>query len=303
MKALATFIMRGPSSAALVAASAALLSMLVPLLGILAAAVVALVTLRAGARSGALVILIASLGAGVFFALALGSPWPVLAVALLSWLPLWFMALALRLSRSLALGLELAAGGIALALIAVYGLIGEPAAHWRELLDLMGNGPLAGALAPGAQTEAILAQLARWMTGALAAALLVQFCLALFVARWWQALLYNPGGFGTEFRALRLHRPLAILAVVFLGALGLAPGAGLHTDLLLVLAVLFAFQGLAVAHGLRALGRVGAGWLIATYALLLVLLPQTAVLLAVTGLVDVWVDFRARAARLPPRGS
>lgn len=303
MKALATFTMRSPSTAALVAAISALLSMWVPLFGIVAAAVVGLVTLRAGARAGMRVILIATLGAGAAFTLAMQSaPWQMLIVAVLSWVPLWLLALALRISRSLALSFELTLGTLALVLVLIHVLLGDPAVHWLELLEVMRESVLPSELANSAEAGAILAQLARWMSAVLAAALLVQFLLALLLARWWQALLYNPGGFGEEFRALRLHRSVALITlVVGVIALTLMPQIGLHTDLLLVLGVAFAFQGLAVAHGLRALERVGRGWLVLTYVFLVVLLPQTALLLAITGWLDVWVDFRARAARIPPK--
>ena len=53
MKPLAQFIMRGPASAVLVAWGTGVLSLLIPLVGLLSSASVALVTLRNGIGYGA----------------------------------------------------------------------------------------------------------------------------------------------------------------------------------------------------------------------------------------------------------
>lgn len=52
----------------------------------------------------------------------------------------------------------------------------------------------------------------------MAALLQIVSLLCLMLGRYWQSVLYNPGGFGLEFRALRLSPPLAfgLLAVMFL---------------------------------------------------------------------------------------
>jgi hypothetical protein len=44
--------------------------------------------------------------------------------------------------------------------------------------------------------------------------------MCLLLARYWQAALYNPGGFGSEFRAL--YYPPAVAVVLALLAIGLA---------------------------------------------------------------------------------
>ena len=64
MKALASFILRGPSQAILVAVGTAVLAMMLPPLSVISGAVVALVTLRAGIPGG-----IVMLGSAAFVAL------------------------------------------------------------------------------------------------------------------------------------------------------------------------------------------------------------------------------------------
>ncbi len=93
MLGLATFIMRGRSQAALVAAVFAVLSLLFPLAGMLSSATVALVTLRLGPVEGLIVGAFAGLASGLFAFAALGSPAPALGFALALWLPVWALGL------------------------------------------------------------------------------------------------------------------------------------------------------------------------------------------------------------------
>jgi hypothetical protein len=151
-------------------------------------------------------------------------------------------------------------------------------------------------------SAAVFAELAGWMTGAFAAALVAQLLFGLFIARWWQALLYNPGGFGEEFRDLRLGRSFGVVALLLLAALPFFDGVGLAAHMLLVLSVLLLLQGLAVVHKVRALKQARQAWLVGFYVLLILFMPQTLLLVACVGLVDIWADIRARVAATRPPG-
>ena len=297
MKFLATFIMRGYSQAALVAAVAALLSLLMPLLGPISAAAVGLVTLRNGMRQGLLVSALATLGAGGLAALALGSPWPALGILAVFWLPVWILAAVLRVSRSLAITVQFAAMlGLALVLV-FHALVGDPAAYWLQLLEPLRQTLVADGLVEADASQALFGELANWMTGSFAAALVFQLLAGLSIARWWQAALYNPGGFGEEFRDFRLHPAVGVAMLVLMALLGVVQGAGLIADVLLVLGIPLVLQGLAVAHGVRRITGAGVSWLVGLYLLLVLFMAQALLLTACVGLVDLWADIRARAAR------
>lgn len=299
MKALAQFIMRGYAQAALVAATSALLSLLLPVFGLVSGAVVGLFTLRRGVREGALLGGLATLGVGFLGALALGSPWPALGTLLILWLPVWGLAALLRVSRSLPLT-ALAAGltGV-LIVILIHALVADPVAGWLKLMTPFREVLERDGVVEPQATEALFGAIARWMTGAFAAALVFQWLLGLFLGRWWQALLYNPGGFGAEFRELRLPRVLGVAGLVLLAVIGLFPGPGLVPDLVIVLMPLYFLQGLAVVHHLHRARGLHPGWLFGLYVLLVVLLPHAELLVACVGLVDIWADFRSRWARGP----
>jgi hypothetical protein len=304
MKAIAAFVMRGPSQAALVAAVTALLSILVPPLGLLSASSVGLVTLRSGPTYGLVVCAVATLGMGALAWLSLGSPMPALGVLLMLWVPILALALLLRYSRSLALTIQVAGALGVLLLLSAYALLEDPAATWMTLLEPFRDALVKDGVLDDPASAAVFAELAGWMTGAFTAALVAQLLFGLFIARWWQALLYNPGGFGEEFRELRLGRPFGVLVLLLLALLPFGSGASLAVNLLLIPGVLLLFQGLAVAHQVRSLRQARRAWLVGLYVLLVLFMPQTLLLIACVGLVDIWADIRARVApSVPPPGS
>jgi hypothetical protein len=299
MKPLARFITRGPAQAVLVAWGTGALSLLLPFVGLLSSATVALVTLRNGSGYGVKVSALAGLGCMVLCTLLLGSPWPALAVVLILWLPVWVLAAVLRFSRSLAFTAQVAGLVGAGAMLAIHVLVADPGRYWLRLMApfqaaLVKDGGLDADVA-----QALFASLTPWLTGAFAAALMLQVLLGLFIGRWWQAQVYNPGGFGADFRSFRLHPVFGIAGVSLAVAGGWFPGPGLITDLLLVLSPLWLMQGLAVIHQLHTERGAHRNWLVGFYVLLVAFMPRTLVLVACIGLVDIWADLRVRLGRRP----
>ncbi|QGU32895.1 DUF2232 domain-containing protein [Thermochromatium tepidum] len=292
MKPLANFIMRGYSPATLVATVAGLLSLLIPFVGLISSAAVGLVTLRQGARPGMLLLGTSTLASGLIAWLALGSPLIGLGLLLVLWVPIWGLAIILRSTRALNLTVQLAAlGGIVVVLV-VRLIVNDPESYWRELIEPLRQSLLNDGLVEAEASEVLFARLTQWMTGAFATALVLQYLASLFLARSWQARLYNPGGFGAEFRALRVGSPVGWLFVLVL-AWGLV-AQGLALDLIPILGLLLFLQGLAVIHHLHELRKVHQGWLVALYVLLVFFMPQMVLLLISLGLIDLWADIRAR---------
>ncbi len=299
MKFLAEFIMRGRSQATLVVTAAAALSVLVPLFGLVSSAAVALVTLRSGLRDGATIILLALVATGLLFAVALGSPLPALGLLLVLWAPVWGLSLVLRSTRSLSRMAQVAGIGGLLLVALVHVLVDDPASYWVQFLEPL-RALLASDGAPEAQASVeVLARLAQWMTGAFVAALLLQLIAGVLIGRWWQAMLYNPGGFGEEFRAVRLPRAFGIPGALLLVGIAFQPGPGPIADFLIVLAPLLLLQGLAVVHHIHHARRAHLGWLVALYVLMVFFVPHVELILACLGLVDIWLDIRARVPARP----
>lgn len=296
MQGLASFTMRGRSQAALVATASALLSVVLPLVGLISSATVALVTLRKGANEGLILCVLAGLASGLLALGALGSAVPAVEFALALWLPVWILGLVLRQSKSLDLTIQFAALLGLVILVGIHLQEPNPAVYWAELLEPARQRLVEVGVVDAEMSEQLVAQVARWMTGVFAATFYFQLLLALFIGRWWQALLYNPGGFGAEFRAFRVQVVAAYLALGLLVANLLLDGANWASELLLLLAPLFLLQGVAIVHAVAHAYSVGRGWLIGFYVLLVLVMPHAEVLVMGLGFLDTWVDVRARVA-------
>jgi hypothetical protein len=121
--------------------------------------------------------------------------------------------------------------------------------------------------------------------------MVLAICL-LIVARWWQALIYNPGGFREEFHQLRFQpRNAMILALLFMVAGFTVP---VLAGWALYFVVPLVFAGLALVHGVMGLKQVSGAWVVALYAMLLFAGQLGLMLLTVAALFDSWYNFRAR---------
>lgn len=294
MRALAQVVMRGRVQAIMSVTVLGLLSLLLAPLSILSAAAVTLVTLRHGAREGMLVVMASWFASSLLSYLLFGDVLPAAIFALLLWAPVWLLGMLLRSTRSMALTVQTA---LAISLVIVmffYMSFTNPAEYWAELLKeplqvLLQNSDVQ---TDAQEFETVLQSVSRWMTAILAAGFFLQLTATLFLARWWQALLYNPGGFGLEFRQMQYHRVLAYLSVPVLlwTALGVPPDWILTVATLLVAA--YFLQGLAVTHGLLKHANANAVWIAGIYVLLFIALPYVMTALAVTGFTDAWMNFR-----------
>ncbi|HCA36633.1 MAG: hypothetical protein CMQ07_11680 [Gammaproteobacteria bacterium] len=112
----------------------------------------------------------------------------------------------------------------------------------------------------------------------------------LMLARWMQAVLYNPGGFKQEFHNLRVGQKvaLALIVIMLLSSFGIVvPEAWM---LYFVLPLLF--SGIALTHAVVAKKKLSSMWLVTFYILLM--LPVVVQILVLLALVDSWYDFRSR---------
>ncbi|NBA95170.1 hypothetical protein [Pseudomonas sp. R5(2019)] len=285
MRALADFIMRGRMQATLVVVGCAAL----PLLFWLSAAAGALVFLRRGMRDASGVLVWALLPALVWW--FFGEPRTLM--VLLGTLGL---AAVLRASESWVRVLL-----VSIALGLVYAVV--LGAVFREPIEAMAQAleKLLPQMLDGIYQQLSVEERARLgaliapvLTGLIAALLQAVSLLALMLGRYWQAVLYNPGGFGREFRAVRIPRgPALLLLVCMLVGPNFGPQLAMLTPLCSIPLV---FAGLALMHGLVAQGRLGKFWLVGLYVTLLLFMQLIYPLLVVLAIVDSLIDFRGRMA-------
>lgn len=286
MRALADFIMRGRMQAiAVVAGSAAL-----PMLFWLCAAAGSLVLLRRGLNDALGVLVWAVLPALAWW--YFGDPRTLLVL-----LGSFGLALLLRSQNSWS-RVMLCSVGLGMLYAWALGVVfGEPITALATELQNVLPDMLSDAYQQLSEEEQarLGALLIPVLTGLLAALLQITTLLSLMLGRYWQALLYNPGGFGLEFRALRFSPALAMMLLV--GML-LGPSLGAQLAMLAPLcSVPLVFAGIALVHGLVAKNRMSRFWLVGLYVTLVLFMQLIYPLLAVLAIVDSLFDFRGRASR------
>lgn len=281
MRGLAKYVMRGRNQAVMMA----VLATGTVFFAWLAAAIVALVTLRRGSREGGLVLFWALLPALVLAYMGETGPLStLLGTALLASVlratSSWPWALVAAVSSGLLSSLLL----LALApeyIELVQRLFADTLEQLASQSDDTSQAEQLRSMSPTASQVAGLLGLSNAFT----------ITLCLILARWWQAALYNPGGFQTEFHRLRLAPPLTA-ALVAIGLLLSSMGAE-YRLWALIFAVPLIFAGFALVHGLAARRSLNVQWLAIFYVLWLLVDPVK-VLVLILAVVDSWIDIRRR---------
>ncbi len=298
MQALARFIMHGRVQAVGSVVSLAILSLIITPLAIFTTAAVALVTLVHGLREGLVNLVVSTVILTAFTGVALSQPAIGVELTLKFWLPAWFLAGIVLTRKSMSIALVVAAAFSCLLVLGFY-FFSDPAAYWLEVINkqLLPMLKEAGMqIQEGAKAEKLWLFMSKIMTGSALALFLALQAMSLLLARWWQALLYNPDGFGQEFRQLRFGKVvagIALLATVFM----IATANELALNLFLIVVVLMMFQGLAVVHNLVKKCKLSPSLLFGVYVIMLFTLQQGApglLFIALVGLLDNWLNLRFR---------
>jgi hypothetical protein len=293
---MASFIMAGRGQAAFFILLSTLLSLIIPPVGLFSGAAIALITLRISWQQGLLYALLGSAVLAIVTYLLKQDAFIGISAGLMGWLPIVFFASILAQTNSWQRTLQ------ALLLVAIAGVVlfrvyqPEPALFWQTTLEQFIPVLQEAYKLSGTEVEELIQSMAGWMTGVVTAAIVFTVALALLLARHWQAMLYNPGGFGEEFRQLRVGKIPSLVMIACI-ALAIVIGSTLAVEILIIGVGIFMLQGFALAHSVVHQLEMKAGWLVALYVLLFVLLAQMFVLLAAFGIIDNFVDFRRKLAK------
>jgi len=265
MRKLAQYAMRGNKQATMVA----VLFPIIPVGASISAAIVALVILRKGYRDGAQVFMWSMLLPAIMWWVN-GAPTPALTIVGVA-----VLASVLRYSASwayvLVASLVIAILSVPILTSYLQVLLTDPvlAGVLTELLKLTEN------------SDKKLLQ--STVEGPFLAGYVVDLLACVTLARWWQAALFNRGGFQTEFHQLCL--PLWLTGTLFLAVFGLSNVTD-TTQWLFVLSIPLLFAGLALVHGLVEQLKLGQAWLFAIYLALLFLSAVVFPILALLATLD-----------------
>lgn len=280
MKALAEFILRGRLQALIVA----LIGSFFPLIS---SAAIALVSICKGAKEGTLLFLWVSLA--LVLIQQAGSENPLLtAVSIAS---LGIMVIAATVHKVLASWqwTLLAIVAVAVAISQALGIFMESSvtnlvATAQEMLSNVKSQEQDAQMSIGLTDSMLL--------GLVATILAVGSMMSLMLARWWQAGIYNPGGFQKEFHSYTIDAKIAVLLVVILIVGQFLPQSSKLWAELAVLPLLVA--GIALVHFIVKLFGQGKQWLAFVYVGMIMVGKPVTLILVLLGLTDSLIDLRSR---------
>ncbi len=287
---IARFIMAGRWRAIGLTALFALLGVYFIPVSIISGAILGLITLRRGPWEGITVIVSAGLISWLIFSVLPPKPGFPFPLSYALWPPVLLGAAVLRRTLSQGMMLMAVGGWLILYVSAMHLITGDVVAFWKGWLELaVAN--VKGATVYGFEEEGTL----RLINSLVALLYGVGTVTALLLARWWQAILYHPGGFAAEFRRLQLPRGLIAVAVGIVWLAGTWDKI-LMVDLMVAAMTMYLFQGLAVVHFLVVRFSGSWFWLVPVYGLLLMLPQFSLMAVAFLGAVDSLADFRGLRA-------
>ncbi|MEK6749424.1 MAG: hypothetical protein AABY83_09490 [Pseudomonadota bacterium] len=297
MMGFAGYIMRGHAQAVLVALVTGILSILLLPLGYISGAALALVTLRKGPMAGGIDVLLTMLGMALVLPTLLdGDPLFGLGYALVLYVPIWLLAIILR--RTISMSLTMSAAGVfgVIGVVAAYLIVADPAAWWREMMQIFfAQAEQAGVALPDPEAlKNVMSKAAEIMTGFVAAMLVGSVLFSILLARWWQSLLFHPGGFRDEILNLKLDRvsALVVLAAMIATMVNLGGMSPMFTEIVIVFLCVCSIFGVTLIHFIVEKRKMSVLWLVALYLLSTILLPQIIVLTGTLALMDSWMDVR-----------
>ncbi|MGR9071881.1 MAG: hypothetical protein ACU833_02320 [Gammaproteobacteria bacterium] len=258
---------------------------LIPL-AIVSAAVVAIYIMRKGDFEGMIVLATALIVTGIMSIFMQARPGLSIPVVFFLFIPVFFSAKALRKTQLQGHAVLYAAiCGVILA-ASIQFISGNAVEWWSEWLKIAISG-VKGATYQGFEDDGTL----QLINGFVAMALVMGTVLSVLLARWMQSVLYNPGGFVEEFCVLRIPAS-ALPASVLITAAAYLISVNLMYDMLIIIAITYFFQGLAIIHHIVENKGYSRTYLIPPY-LLFFFFPQYVITgLALSGMLDIFINVR-----------
>lgn len=285
-------VIRSQQYAAGLCLTAAFLSFFDVPIGWLSSMVIALVTLQKGARQGIIILSWAMLPAVAM--LYLGHVAVFTNVVFLHYLLIWTFAVLLRQSTSWTLLLQFSACLGILGVIFVYFFMPEMTANLAHQLlavaKLCKEKDLA--IFKTADIDRAMQYASQLATGLLAILIVMSNLFVLFLARWWQSLLFSQVSIQAECHRLRMHYLSSLVALALV--LGLYFNVLLFVNILLIASVPFIFCGLSLMHAYTSPKKNGHVMLIVFYGLFLCLSPYVVAFLSLVGWFDSFLNFRKK---------
>ena len=287
MKALGNYLLKTRIHGVLAVSALTILSVFVsPLSYFISGAPMGLVALRKGFLIG-LQVASGSLLLIALMAMTLGvQPGIPVAYMVSVWLPVILCANILQKSQSQGL-MVLGAGMTGILFTAFIHLsLEDIQIWWQEWFNSWKEYATSDQAAQ--QLEQVYHFISPLLSAFIASGFVISLITTLLLARWWQSLLFNPGGFRKEFYSLRLPRILVFPTLLGLFALLLAPdnaSIAIRDGVILML-ILYLYQGLSVIHGFFFAKAFSRFWLIGMYGAFFLLPHVILLFVSCVGIVN-----------------
>jgi len=291
VQALAAWLVARPQNAILALAA----TLLLPVLQVLSGIFMVLLVLRQGVRLAIVEGAIAGVLLGLIALLAGAPVMQVVVGALTTWLPAILLAVTLRVTRSLALTLQVSALVAVAAVLGFHLVVDDMMAFWQPVMEFMTDWARDNQLHEQAELiETDPAMVAHTLTIVYVLSSWTMYALYLiFGYRFSTALPEETGKYG-RFCDLNFGRVIA-LVMALVSLLAFASTVAWLQSIAVVLFAIFWLQGLAVVHWMYTDGELPLFVVILTYALMPFLHVFLIVALAVVGYTDAWFRYRRRA--------
>ena len=287
MKTLGNYLLKTRIHAVLTVSALTILSVFIsPLSYFISGAPMGLVALRKGnivslqVASGSLLLI-------ALMAMTLSvQPGIPIAYMVSVWLPVILCASVLRRTQSQGL-MVLCAGTTGILFTAyIHFVLEDIQEWWQAWFDSWKEYATSDQTAQ--QLDQVYQFISPLLSAFIASGFVISLITTLLLARWWQSALYNTGGFRKEFYSLRLPRILVFPTLLGLFTLLLAPDntSILVRDGVILMLILYLYQGLSVIHGFfhtRAFSRL---WLISMYGTFFVLPHVILLFVSCVGIVN-----------------
>jgi hypothetical protein len=287
MRFIANFVMRGK----LQSIGVSLFGALFPMMYWLSCATVSLVILRKGVSDGLLILLWASLPTVVLM-FVYEDPRPMLVLLGLLYGNA-LLAYVLRVTESweatMAMAILVSGLGTLLFEFGAAGMMSEIVDQYLQFLTrfMQQLGPESSALtvlpSPAEAHELLFGSIAMFFA--------YFMLINLIVGRWWQSELYNTGGFGVEFKNLRLSPRFSLVLVLALMA---TYGLDGFVRWIYILTLPMFIAAIGFVHWIVKQKKLTTPWLFSFYLSMTLMFQLLAPVLVTVALIDSWIDLRKR---------
>ena len=318
MRALATYLLRGNKEAIIVVLVCSVLALIIPVFGLFNAVVIGLVSLRLGANRGlmlsgisSVVIVIGIMFAGVMPEESKGEEVIAIMQWVISLLALVGLCEVLRYTRSLKLAMLSALGAGVVTILGFRLFVSDTVAWWQQsAFKEFFNMSVETMMAQQSMVDHEMIE--TWsaiLVGVFVSTFLASLFVHLYLARSWQAAMFNPGGFKKEFSELAYGRYIAIFAIACFVLFSMLEAENLLgfvcLSSLIPIGLMYTYYGAAVLQGIFRekgwhLGMLYGGLVFVVLAGAMVLQPavmsmgMTIFVLVAIGFIDTFADFRRK---------